>query len=157
MPADIQYFPLHFSASELAQAFASLPGAPGWIGGRQGTGYRKLDVKALSLGLPELRAEALALLAPPHPDFYDEWILLYEPGDFILPHRDPPLAEGLAHWRLNVLVEAGAGGELTLNGASKAFIPGDAVLFRPDVVEHAVSEILSGHRLVWSLGTNRPA
>ena len=146
-----------FDPAILRGLFVPLLGDPHWQEGRQGTGYRKLDLRQRDLpALSAVRASALALLAPPLPDFYDEWLLQYLPGDFIPPHRDPPLADGLAHLRLNILVLAGEGGSLFLNGEPHPLLPGEAILFRPDRVTHAVETVRSGMRLVWSLGTNLP-
>ena len=150
-------FRQRFDAELLRRRLSPLLDDPGWERGRQGTGYRRLDLRARrDVPSVEALADALSIVAPPRADFHDAWLLAYDVGDFIAPHRDPPLGEGLGHFRLNVLVEAGEGGELSLDGEPVTLAPGDAVLFRPDEVVHAVSPVLRGRRLVWSIGTNRP-
>lgn len=156
MADQIRVFPQAFDGAALVATLGPLADGPGWEEGRQQTGYRKLDLRASGeFPMAGMFHAAMDLLQPPNPALYDHWLLHYRTGDAIPPHYDPPMGDGLAHWRLNVLVEAGEGGMLYLNGAECLLRPGDAVLFRPDRVEHAVAVVTAGRRLVWSLGTNR--
>lgn len=151
------HFPAAFDPIPLHLAFSPLLQESGWDPGRQGTGYRKLNIRWKALpALEAMRARALNYLKPMHPGLFDEWLLWYAPGDHIPMHRDPPIAEGLAHWRLNILVEIGEGGDLFLDGKRCEMEAGDALLFRPDKVLHSVGILRSGRRLVWSMGSNFP-
>ena len=120
-----------------------------WEPGRQGTGY---DKHALRDGLPEAlpallqrSLDALAVEAVA----WDCYLLRYRPGAYVPPHRDPTDAK--PHLRLNAIVQSSAGAVLSLNGAAIELAAGDAIVFRPDVVEHAVSAG-EGTRYVWSVG-----
>ena len=95
-----------------------------WEKGRQGTGYRKL------------------LLARGHR--WDAWLLDYPVGVEVPEHTDG-VSEG-RHWRLNIRLF----GEDTFAGRA-VFRRGRFVLFRPDVMPHAVKPV-KRRRMVLSFG-----
>jgi hypothetical protein len=104
-----------------------------WISGRQNTGYKKLKIfQFLNM---------------------DCYILKYNTGDYIPVHTDP--VPGRKHYRLNItLKKAREGGHLYIqdvdNGRWRA--GGKICFFRSDVCPHEVSPILSGNRVVLTLG-----
>ncbi len=133
--------------------------------GRQAGGYEKLalDEGGDDATIAAFVARCRALLMPlPSSEIdrhvwvgFDAYLLRYEVGAFIPPHVDPPLADGNRHLRLNAIVEASErGGELRLDGDRVSLAPGDAVVFRPDLREHAVSIVEDCPRLVLSVGCN---
>lgn len=105
-----------------------------WEKGRQGTGYEKLKIfQFLNI---------------------DCYLLRYKVGDSIPWHVDP--VPGYRHWRLNVtLKEAVEGGEVLhkLPDHNFAEVQEDrVVIFRSDLVEHCVSKIYKGKRIVLTFG-----
>lgn len=124
------------------------PGEPG----RQGTGYGKtslsehLDHPALVDVLHRLRT---ALGQPPA---FDAWWLTYPVGSHIPEHVDPAPVDGLCHLRANLVVVRGRGGDFVADGQRIDLDVGDLVVFRPDVVRHAVS-LVDEPRALLSLGT----
>jgi len=120
--------------------------------GRQGTGYDKADL--LDVDDPVVVA-TLARLRQVlgDPPAIDAWWIVYPPGSHIPAHTDPSPAEGLAHVRLNVIVERSVGGAFVAACRAVDLGVGDAVLFRPDVVVHAVSLVKERPRRVLSVGT----
>ena len=121
--------------------------------GRQQTGYQKLAVQDDDR-LSSLIDRSLKLLAIPRTSaFWDAWLLFYPRGAQIPGHKDAPEAPGVGHHRLNAIVTPAArGGVLVVHGEEVPLGPGDGVLFRPDLQVHAVSEVVVGERLVWSVG-----
>ncbi len=119
-----------------------------WAAGRQGTGYAKLDLLRLQLQ-PELDALVARSLAQLGGRVlgHDVWLLRYPEGTHIPDHRDPN--ELGDHHRLNLLL-AGPGG-LRLDGRAIDLRPGDAIVFRPDEVEHSVDAV-DEERWVFSVG-----
>ena len=120
--------------------------------GRQGTGYEKADL----LGVDDpVVVDNLARLRHllGDPSVVDAWWIVYPPGSHIPAHRDPSPAEGLAHVRLNVIVERSVGGAFVAACRAVDLDIGDAVLFRPDVVSHAVGLVKERPRRVLSVGT----
>lgn len=120
----------------------------GWGPGRQGTGYEKKDV------LEHLACERLikrARLALGDPLMVDAWLLRYPVGSAIPAHTDP-VPDQLHHVRFNALLLAGQGGVLYFDGDEQIFDEGDALLFRPDVVKHQVTEVQRNPRVVFSVG-----
>jgi hypothetical protein len=100
-----------------------------WQDGRQGTGYRKL----LLLGGPR----------------FDVYLLHFPCGSYIHPHTDP-VAEG-RHFRANLtLWRARRGGEFVCSRI--LFEVPRLKVFRPDIMEHSVTQIEEGTRWVLSLG-----
>jgi hypothetical protein len=126
-----------------------------WERGRQETGYEKLDLRSLAtqdIVYKNLADRALALIGAPHDNHWDMWLLRYPDGAHIPPHRDEAAVFGLHHRRLNALVQAPrAGGDLWMNGTVVPLTVGNGVLFYPDRVEHAVSQV-TGTRAVFSVG-----
>jgi Rps23 Pro-64 3,4-dihydroxylase Tpa1-like proline 4-hydroxylase len=104
-----------------------------WTLGRQNTGYKKLKIfQFLNM---------------------DCWLLKYEKGDYIPVHTDP--VPGRKHWRLNItLKKANEGGNLYIQDVDNKRwrVGGNLVLFRSDIQPHEVSRIISGERLVLTLG-----
>ena len=120
--------------------------------GRQGTGYEKADLLAID---DPVVVDNLALLRDQlgDPSAVDAWWIVYPPGSHIPAHTDPSPAEGLAHVRLNVIVERSVGGVFVAACRAVNLDVGDAVLFRPDVVSHAVGRVKERPRRVLSVGT----
>ena len=122
-----------------------------FVEGRQATGY----VKAAFGDVPELaglRARSLAALGMATDTPHDAYLLAYPTGSSIPPHVDL-VADGWRHLRLNaVIMQASQGGELTIDGIVVPLAVGQAVVFSPDREVHAVSEIVHGERLLWSVG-----
>jgi hypothetical protein len=123
--------------------------------GRQGTGYEKADLIDIvdPIVVDAVRRLRVVLGGPPG---FDAWWLVYPPGSQIPTHTDPPLAEGLAHVRLNLLVERGVGGAFVASCTAIDLNVGDAVLFRPDVLPHAVGLVKERARRVLSVGMVLP-
>ena len=136
------------------RVIAAIEGLPlAYVGGRQGGGYLKAsldDVRAVDgLRGPLLRLEALL----GHPPAVDRYWLVYPTGSSIGAHTDPCPADGLVHLRANLVVDVGDGGDFQAGGRTVDLGVGDAVVFRPDVVVHAVSTVTRGTRRVLSVGT----
>ncbi len=121
-------------------------------GGRQGGGYTKADlisvvdqvVHAAVLELVDIIGGAAA---------FDAWHIVYPEGSTIAAHTDPSPADGLVHVRANLVIAAARGGRFVADGVVVELDVGDAVVFRPDVVTHAVSVVEGGRREVLSVGT----
>lgn len=143
-----------FLAPAVRAVLGELAGAATrWQPGRQGTGYEKLDLRALDPA-PDYLAGLLSTARVAMAVDYKEWdayLLRYADGSFIPPHRDPT-HQG-RHLRLNGVVKASAPGtgELRLDGEVFDLEEGDAVVFRSDQLLHQVSPIV-GERLVLSVG-----
>lgn len=139
------------AVTALLQAIDGVPLV--FVGGRQGGGYQKAaldDVRAVAgLRGPLLKLEALL----GHPPAVDRYWLVYPTGSSIGAHTDPSPADGLVHLRANLVVDVGDGGEFQAGGQTVDLGVGDAVLFRPDVVVHAVTPVTRGTRRVLSVGT----
>lgn len=124
-----------------------------WQMGRQGTGYEKLFLEEGNFA--PLIARCVATFGEKNLLGWDSYLLRYLPGAFVPPHTDPPLLKGFGHLRLNAIVQQGErGGQFLLEGESVALSAGDAILFRPDLLRHAVSRLEAGRRLVLSVGCN---
>lgn len=138
-------------ASDLAALSALIAGVSQqrWQDGRQGTGYHKLSLRdELGDELTPLAQRSLRALAVDVID-WDCYVLRYPAGSFIPLHRDP--TDEHRHLRLNAIVQASTGGQLTIGGQAIELHRGDAVVFRPDAVDHAVAAG-TGTRYVWSVG-----
>lgn len=125
----------------------------GFVAGRQGTGYEKLALRG-DPAVDALVARSLAVLdVDAGSPFWDAYLLRYPTGAGVPAHVDVPEVTGVGHHRLNALVRAGdGGGVLSIGGVVVDLAVGDAVVFRPDVDEHAVTPVRAGERLVWSVG-----
>jgi len=152
-----------FLSGPVRQALARLSRSGGlathWQEGRQGTGYEKLDLRAA------LEADAFAderslletVLTQARVSFgvpilmWDAYFIRYREGAFVPEHRDPTGTS--KHLRLNALLAAAEDGtgQLRLSGNVFDLAEGDAVLFRPDVIDHSVSTVL-GERALLSVG-----
>jgi len=124
------------------------------ISGRQATGYDKADLVAAAgrdATVDVAVAQLVAVLG--RPAAYDAWWLSYPDGSHIPPHTDESPAPGLAHVRVNVVITKDGGGVLRCDDQVVDLAVGDAVVFRPDVVVHAVSAVVGAPRLVLSVGT----
>jgi hypothetical protein len=99
-----------------------------WQEGRQGTGYFKFKIWDKIL--------------------FDLYLLKFKVGSWIPPHIDPVCF--LNHYRLNIILkEAKEGGVFK---GKCIFETKRIKFFRPDIVEHSVSTITKGSRLVLSIG-----
>jgi hypothetical protein len=120
--------------------------------GRQGTGYAKTSLLP-HLDHPALVDVVLAVRAAlGSPPAVDAWWLTYPVGSHIPEHVDPAPVDGLCHLRANLVVVRGRGGDFIADGARIDLDVGDLVVFRPDVVRHAVS-FVDEPRALLSLGT----
>jgi hypothetical protein len=139
------------AVTALLQAIDAVPLV--FVGGRQGGGYQKAsldDVKAVDgLRGPLERLEALL----GHPPAVDRYWLVYPTGSSIGAHTDPSPADDLVHLRANLVVDVGDGGDFQARGQTVDLGVGDAVVFRPDAVVHAVTPVTRGTRRVLSVGT----
>lgn len=103
-----------------------------WEKGRQGTGYFKKQIFKFGFKLFGM----------------DCYLLKFPEKSYVPPHTDP--IKGYKHFRLNiVLKKADVGGNLHFY---KTRCYSRFILFRPDAVEHSVSEITRGTRYVLSIG-----
>ena len=100
-----------------------------WVKGRQETGYERLTLIQGGF-LP-----------------FDLHILRYRPGDHIPPHTDP--VESERHYRLNIILTKAHGGEFH---GTTIFETKRIKFFRPDIMEHSVTEVTHGTRYVLSIG-----
>lgn len=83
--------------------------------------------------------------------FLDSFFIGYCAGQGIAKHTDER-----SELRLNVLiVEPIVGGILTVDGAEVHIGVGDAVIFSPRTMEHSVSKVEMGERVIWSVGRTR--
>lgn len=149
-----------------------------WKPGRQGSGYFKYELSDL---LPRedsssyrldfllrLQCRMLREIQWNATGRYEEttgnrasdyWLIYYPEGSHIPWHRDP-VPEGKVMYRMNLVISrAEKGGKLGVpNGWVKDerlyvnFDPGQAVLFRPSEVDHTVTLMERGGRLVLSAG-----
>lgn len=132
--------------------FASHPDLPAWEPGRQGTGYEKLDIRQevwMHWAVKRAREQLH------NPAKYDAWLLRYPVGAYLFPHTDPS-AEGFEHVRLNAVVTDSVGGTVIVGDSALTLTAGDAYVFRPDLLPHSVTPVLTGSRLVLSVGANIP-
>jgi hypothetical protein len=110
-----------------------------WQVGRQRGGYDKLLLLSSAI-LP-----------------FDIYLLRYRKGSYVDLHIDP-VEEGEKHFRLNIeLWRADEGGifEVPKYGPGRGgpiFKWGRVTLFRPDKLDHSVTEIKAGSRWVLSIG-----
>jgi hypothetical protein len=106
-----------------------------WEQGRQGTGYEKMLL---------LRSTWLR---------FDVYLLRYQQGSYINWHTDP-VETGLRHYRCNVVLCKANGGNFLVGtrGPSPILNTNRIKVFRPDLTEHAVSEVIEGTRYVLSIG-----
>jgi hypothetical protein len=99
-----------------------------WEPGRQGSGYFKKKLF--------------------HGKWWDCYVLKYPKGSYIDHHYDPA-PEGKEHHRLNIVLKRANGGNFyTADGYNY----GRMIYFRPDIIRHGVSFVLSGTRYVLSIG-----
>jgi hypothetical protein len=137
------------SAMERAELVA-LAAKLEFVAGRQGTGYEKCAVAGRA-EVASLVARSLAELGVAADEPHDVWVIRYAVGSEIPPHRDE-VSAGREHHRLNVIVAAAVGGEVRVEGRVLELAEGDGYVFRPDVMEHQVTRVTAGTRLVWSVG-----
>ena len=140
-----------FLSSEEVEALSSLiDSVTDWTPGRQGTGYDKfcLRSKEMAPGIAALVDRSKDALQCEIID-WDCYLLRYPDGSFIGPHIDE--TAGKRHRRLNAVIQAGGGGVLALQGEAVPLAVKDAVVFRPDIIEHSVTPV-QGERYVWSVG-----
>ena len=106
------------------EASAKFPLTMKWQAGRQGTGYRKLELFLYHN--------------------WDMYLIYYPPNTCIPTHTDKVL--GKQHYRLNILLW----GEDKFKGET-LFATKRIKLFRPDIMPHSVEKV-SSKRLVFSIG-----
>jgi hypothetical protein len=103
-----------------------------WQRGRQGTGYDKM-----------------LLLTAPWPIPFDSYLIRYPEDSAIPPHVDQ--VKSGRHFRLNIILKSPkSGGEFICK--DPLFATSRIKLFRPDVSEHSVTQVVGGSRYVFSLG-----
>jgi len=120
---------------------------PGWVPGRQGTGYERAPVQ-----FDELEARCLKELGVPPETGHDAYLIRYREGAFIPPHKDDA-PFGTEHRRINILLShAEEGGVLRFDGEVIELDELDAIVFRPDLVLHEVSPVTKGQRVLWTVG-----
>lgn len=118
--------------------------------GRQETGYEKAAVDQDLF--QDLKKRSLEALGVPLDTKHDCYLIRYPEGSCIPKHKDDA-PFGLEHHRLNAMIQNCVwGGELWVDLELIKFRTSDAVVFRPDVLEHEVTEIMAGERLLWSVG-----
>jgi hypothetical protein len=106
-----------------------------WEKGRQRSGYEKM---------------LLAKAAWPIP--FDCYLLKFPEGSEVPWHKDLSPRPGWDHYRINVVLRpAELGGDFRAKGGPLLNFPRFKA-FRPDRIEHAVTKIVSGERLVLSIG-----
>lgn len=114
-----------------------------------------------SLDMPQLSGipPVLAFLDGAKP--YGAYIIRYGAGAEKAPHVDPPPHANLAHDRLVCMLQtAEEGGTLMFdtgphtaeNWEPVPLVRRDAVQFRADLIEHAISPVLVGERIVLTVG-----
>tara|TARA_A200000113_G_C8606219_1_gene271021 strand:+ start:149 stop:490 length:342 start_codon:yes stop_codon:yes gene_type:complete len=103
-----------------------------WEKGRQGTGYLKKKIF-------QFANYWFAM---------DCYILKYPEKSYIPPHTDP--IEGHKHFRLNIVLKKAAVGGNVYYFKTRCY--NRIMLFRPDAVEHEVSQVTRGTRIVLSVG-----
>lgn len=126
-----------------------------WEEGRQKTSYEKAKIDLTNMiQHRDLAKRSLRLLGVPEDYGCDCWVLRYPAGSFIPSHKDDA-PFGSEHWRLNAIIQNGLDSEFILNSRSIDMRERDAIIFRPDKYEHAVTEVTGGTRYVWSVGILR--
>ena len=103
-----------------------------WQNGRQQTGYKKMLLATASW-----------------PFKFDMYLLKFSEGHAVPPHKDQ--VDLGRHFRLNIILKhPKEGGDFQCD--KPIFETRSIKLFRPDIRQHSVSEIISGTRYVYSLG-----
>jgi hypothetical protein len=116
-----------------------------WRSGRQSSGYEKM-----------------LLATAPWPVAFDLYLLRFKKGAQIPFHRDPAPKDKrgrtMRHYRLNIFLRnADKGGVFQTrtdcaDDKHRLFSASRVELFRPDLLEHSVTEVEDGTRYVLSLG-----
>lgn len=151
----------HLAVDACARVLAALRGRDRstrleWQRGRQGSGYDKANLLDHRDGDVGVGVDGLvAVLGAP--SAFDAWWLVYPTGSGIPAHTDPPPIDDVVHLRANLVLATGDGGGFVADDVDIALGVGDLVVFRPDVVRHAVGTVTSGERHVLSVGTIWPA
>ena len=91
--------------------------------------------------------------------------LCYKKGGVNTPHKDWVYDTTFSYQRRNnepdavslfrvnvVLTQADKGGELIVGGEEVKLAVGDGFVFRPELIEHEVKEILEGSRMIFTIG-----
>ncbi len=122
--------------------------------GRQGTGYELAPVPDGLFKLVKLASyRALGIDKSVGHDCY---VMRYKTGSCIPKHKDTAFF-GSRHLRVNAIVQdAGRGGQLLIEDTPYEIRERDAYVFRPDLLDHEVTTITEGERLVWTMGTMLP-
>ncbi len=119
--------------------------------GRQGTGYDLAAVPENKFSwVRELSFRALGIDASAG---YDCYVMRYKRGSRIPKHKDTAFF-GSRHLRVNALIQkASEGGRLLIEDVPFSLYERDAYVFRPDLLNHEVTEITEGERYMWTMGT----
>lgn len=130
-----------------------------FVPGRQADSYEKCPIAMVNDPtdfLWRLQRRALNAIAPvpPYPAEMDCFFIRYRPDlreDAVPLHIDPA-PPGKEHHRLNLILDAGQGGDLYVNSELVPLRVQDAYVFRPDLEPHKVTRVVTGQRLVFSVG-----
>ncbi len=117
--------------------------------GRQETGYKKAAVPQTDERIQDLLQRSKKSLVTDGD--IDAWVLEYPVKSFIPSHKDDA-PFGTEHWRLNAVIVPDTYSSLFIEKHMVHMNEGDAVIFRPDLHEHKVSEVTFQTRYIWSVG-----
>ena len=89
----------------------------------------------------------------PYPvDIREQYLIYYPKNTLMHEHTDPAIAPYSTHWRVGVVIEQQCvGGDLILEGQELVMNEGDAYIFKACTQSHAVTRIISGKRLVFTM------
>ncbi len=123
-----------------------------WTEGRRASGYNKLPLLLLGYG----KRPTVPFLG-----FLDCYLLKYGPGAFVKKHKDSVCVENpdlsidhYVHYRLNIILKKSKiGGDFICEDHPSNWSLFDRIfLFRSDMCEHSVTQVLEGTRYVFSIG-----
>jgi hypothetical protein len=137
------------------------------VGGK-GYTYGTVQGFGFSKGVPDAifkKFMDVSELTPPFNGRSIQQFLCYEKGGINTPHKDWVYDTTFTHQRRNgepdcvslfrvnaVLTQATKGGELIVDGEEVKLVEGDVFVFRPELIEHEVKEILEGSRTIFTIG-----
>lgn len=104
-----------------------------WIQGRQNTGYYKMRL---------LISKKLS---------FDSYLLKFEDGVEVPWHYDP-VSTGRKHFRLNIILRRGRGGELVIDDGKPIASSRFFHLFRPDIQRHRMTRVEGRIQYMLSIG-----
>lgn len=122
-----------------------------WEGGRQNTGYLKSPIDQNDSRFIPLIARSKELLNVTS-EAIDCYIIKYPAESHIPTHKDDaPFSSN--HFRLNAMIKNSVrGGKLIIEKRFVDIHKRDAIIFRPDILEHGVTKVKCGERYIWSVG-----